>query len=77
VSAAPSSHCRDPSSLTRSVEIGDPYDGPLAYRQGKPMRPDVAAAFDPPAAYAWLEANAPRFHFIKRYSYEPWHYEVR
>jgi hypothetical protein len=28
----------------------------------------------PPAAYAWLAANAPRFHFIKRYSWEPWHF---
>lgn len=108
---------------------GGGYDGPLAYRQGKPMRPDVALAFDrmeaaakhdqvaltitsgfrsdaeqavlfarnpnpkmvappgkslhrngteldigPPAAYAWLAANAPRFHFIQRYSWEPWHY---
>jgi Transglycosylase SLT domain/D-alanyl-D-alanine carboxypeptidase/Putative Flp pilus-assembly TadE/G-like len=25
---------------------GGGYDGPLAYRQGKPMRPDVARAFD-------------------------------
>jgi hypothetical protein len=25
---------------------GGEYDGPLAYRQGKPMRPDVALAFD-------------------------------
>jgi hypothetical protein len=25
---------------------GSGYDGPLAYRQGKPMRPDVAQAFD-------------------------------
>ncbi len=25
---------------------GGGYDGPLAYRQGKPMRPDVAEAFD-------------------------------
>ncbi len=25
---------------------GGEYDGPLAYRQGKPMRPDVAQAFD-------------------------------
>ena len=99
------------------------------YRQGKPMRPDVALAFDrmaaaaradgvtllitsafrsdaeqavlfaatptrsgsrrpgtslhrygteldlgPPAAYGWLAANAPRFHFIQRYPWEPWHY---
>ena len=105
------------------------YRGPLAHRQGKPMRPDVAAAFDrmhaaarrdgislvvvsgfrsnaeqsvlfarhpdpkwvappgrslhrlgteldlgPPSAYGWLAANAKRFHFIQRYSWEPWHY---
>src|SRR5215218_5502378 len=109
---------------------GGGYDGPLAYRQGKPMRPDVALAFDrlaaaarreaglylivtsgyrsdaeqarlfaahpdpkwvappgqslhryateldlgPPAAYAWLAANAERFGFIQRYSWEAWHY---
>jgi hypothetical protein len=102
-----------------------------AYRQGKPMRPDVALAFDrmaeaakreagllltvvsgyrsdaeqaklfaahpdpkwvappgeslhryateldlgPTAAYDWLEANAGRFNFAKRYAWEPWHYE--
>jgi hypothetical protein len=111
---------------------GGGYDGPLAYRQGKPMRPDVALAFDrmaqaarrdgvhlvvssgfrsdaeqailfarrpdpkwvarpgtslhrnateldlgPPSAYGWLAANAGRFHFIQRYSWEPWHYEAR
>jgi hypothetical protein len=28
------------------VAAGGGYDGPLAYRQGKPMRPDVALAFD-------------------------------
>ena len=104
--------------------------GAFAYRQGKPMRPDVAMAFDrldtaarrdgvaltivsafrsnaeqarlfaahpdpkwvarpgkslhrlgteldlgPPSAYGWLATNAPRFGFIKRYSWEPWHYE--
>ena len=108
---------------------GGGYSGPLAYRQGKPMRPDVARAFDrmeaaaradgialiitsgyrsdaeqaelykrhpdpkwvappgkslhrlgteldlgPAAAYGWLARNAGRFHFIKRYSWEPWHY---
>jgi Transglycosylase SLT domain/D-alanyl-D-alanine carboxypeptidase len=109
---------------------GGGYDGPLAYRQGKPMRPDVALAFDrmaaaardeaglflsvssgfrsdaeqaklfaahpdpkwvappgeslhryateldlgPPAAYGWLEANADRFGFTKRYAWEAWHY---
>ena len=31
---------------------GGGYDGPLAFRQGKPMRPDVARAFDRMAAAA-------------------------
>ncbi len=31
---------------------GGGYDGPLAYRQGRPMRPDVAQAFDALAAAA-------------------------
>ena len=31
---------------------GGGYSGPLAYRQGKPMRPDVARAFDRMAAAA-------------------------
>ena len=108
---------------------GGGYSGPLAYRQGKPMRPDVARAFDrmaaaaradgiglivasgyrsdaeqaelyarhpdpkwvappgkslhrfgteldlgPPGAYGWLARNARRFHFLQRYSWEPWHY---
>jgi hypothetical protein len=105
------------------------YAGPLAFRQGKPMRPDVALAFDrmaaaasadgvnlivvsgfrsnaeqatlfaahpdpkwvappgqslhrlgteldlgPSGAYGWLARNASRFHFVQRYSWEPWHY---
>jgi hypothetical protein len=108
---------------------GSGYTGPLAYRQGKPVRPDVARAFDrleaaaradgvrliinsayrsdaeqaelykrhpdpkwvappgrslhrwgteldlgPPSAYGWLARNAGRFHFVQRYSWEPWHY---
>jgi len=116
-----------------AVEVGplsgDEYRGPFAHRQGKPMRPDVARAFDrleaaarraglalviasafrsnaeqarlfaqrpdprwvappgrslhrlgteldlgPPDAYGWLAANAPRFGFRKRYSWEPWHF---
>jgi hypothetical protein len=36
---------------------GGGYDGPLAYRMGKPMRPDVAAAFDRMAAAARDEAG--------------------
>jgi hypothetical protein len=112
-----------------AVASGGGYSGPLAYRQGEPMRPDVAAAFDrmaeaasaagialivnsgfrsdaeqaalfaqnpdprwvappgtslhrcateldlgPPAAYGWLAANAPRFGFLRRYSWEAWHF---
>jgi hypothetical protein len=114
-----------PAGLGAAAEGGG-YDGPLAYRQGKPMRPDVAQAFDrleraarqdgvallitsayrsdaeqaalfrahpdpkwvappgrslhryateldlgPSSAYGWLAANAPRFHFIQRYDWEP------
>jgi hypothetical protein len=36
---------------------GGGYSGPLAYRQGKPMRPDVAAAFDRMSAAARDEAG--------------------
>jgi hypothetical protein len=112
-----------------AVASGGGYSGPLAYRQGKPMRPDVAAAFDrmaaaaqgagvtlainsgfrsdaeqqrlwnanpdprwvappgtslhrcgteldlgPSSAYGWLAANASRFGFVQRYSWEAWHY---
>jgi hypothetical protein len=108
---------------------GGGYGGPLAYRDGEGMRPDVAAAFDrmaaaagadgvsllvvsgfrsdaeqaalfaahpdptwvappghslhrcateldlgPDAAYGWLAANASRFGFVQRYSWEAWHY---
>jgi hypothetical protein len=28
----------------------------------------------PPAAYGWLAAHAERFHFLRRYSWEPWHF---
>jgi len=28
----------------------------------------------PASAYPWLMANAPRFHFIHRYAWEPWHF---
>jgi len=28
----------------------------------------------PPSAYGWLAANAPRFGFVKRYAWEPWHF---
>jgi hypothetical protein len=112
-----------------AMASGGGYSGPLAYRQGKPMRPDVAAAFDrlaaaarragisltitsafrsdteqarlfaqnpnprwvappgrslhrcateldlgPASAYGWLAGHARRFGFLKRYSWEPWHF---
>jgi hypothetical protein len=112
-----------------AVASGGGYSGPLVYRQGEGMRPDVADAFDrmaaaaaqagvallvdsayrsdaeqavlfaehpdprwvappgtslhrcateldlgPPAAQAWLAANAGRFGFVERYWWEPWHY---
>jgi hypothetical protein len=113
-----------------SMASGGGYHGPLSYRQGKPMRPDVALAFDrmaaaarneagiflsvtsgfrsdaeqavlfaahpdpkwvappgeslhryateldlgPREAHAWLAANATRFGFAARYSWEPWHF---
>src|SRR5215204_2421725 len=119
-----------PGSAMPASASGGGYDGPLSYRQGKPMRPDVALAFDrmaaaareearlflsvtsgfrsdaeqavlfaahpdpkwvappgeslhryateldlgPAAAYPWLAANATRFGFLRRYSWEPWHF---
>jgi hypothetical protein len=118
-----------PPSAPLGADAGSGYRGPLAFRQGKPMRPDVAAAFDrlaaaarrdgvdlivvsgyrtdaeqaalfaahpdpkwvappghslhrlgteldlgPATAYGWLARNAERFHFVQRYSWEPWHY---
>ncbi len=119
-----------PAALpSAAAPTGDEYRGPFAHRQGKPMRPDVARAFDrlaaaarsaghgiviasayrsnaeqavlfaqrpdpkwvarpgtslhrlgteldlgPPSAYGWLAANAGRFGFLKRYSWEPWHF---
>ena len=112
-----------------AMATGGGYSGPLVYRQGHGMRPDVAAAFDrmaaaagqdglalivnsafrsdaeqaalfaahpdptwvappghslhrcateldlgPETAYGWLAANAGRFGFVQRYSWEAWHY---
>lgn len=28
----------------------------------------------PPSAYGWLARHAERFHFIRRYAWEPWHF---
>lgn len=108
---------------------GGGYSGPLVYRDGEGMRPDVAVAYDrmaaaakhagldlvvvsgfrsdaeqaelfarhpdprwvaPPghslhrcateldlgtsSAYGWLAANAGRFGFVQRYSWEAWHF---
>ncbi len=112
-----------------AMATGGGYSGPIVYRDGEGMRPDVAAAFDrleaaaarsgvdllvvsgfrsdaeqaalfaahpdpqwvappgrslhrcateldlgPETAYAWLAANAGRFGFLKRYSWEDWHF---
>ncbi len=112
-----------------AMASGGGYSGPLVYRNGEGMRPDVATAFDrmaaaaraagiallvvsgfrsdaeqaalfaahpdprwvappghslhrcateldlgPDSAYAWLAANAGRFGFLQRYSWEPWHF---
>lgn len=123
--AAPATAEPAPTSMAK----GGGYRGPLVYRNGEGMRPDVAAAFDrmataasqdglilvvnsgfrsdaeqaalfaahpdptwvappgkslhrcateldlgPEAAYGWLAANASRFGFVQRYSWEAWHY---
>ncbi len=127
--AAAPTGATDSMSATAS---GGGYSGPLVYRDGEGMRPDVAAAFDrmaaaaasaglilvvvsgfrsdaeqaalfaahpdprwvappghslhrcateldlgPDSAYGWLAANAARFGFVQRYSWEAWHYELR
>ena len=41
-----------------TMATGGGYSGPLVYRQGKPMRPDVAAAFDRMAAAAQADGIA-------------------
>ena len=118
-----------PGALPDGPANAGEYRGPFAYRQGKPVRPDVTLAFDrmaaaahadgvdliiasafrsdaeqaqlfarhpdpkwvappgkslhrlgteldlgPPSAYGWLARNAERFHFTKRYDWEPWHF---
>jgi len=123
-----------PVSATRTAAMpplasGGGYSGPLVYRSGEGMRPDVGAAFDrmaaaaaadgvilvvnsgfrsdaeqaalfaahpdptwvappgqslhrcateldlgPEDAYVWLAANADRFGFVQRYSWEAWHF---
>ncbi len=117
------------TGTTPETASGGGYSGPLVYRNGEGMRPDVAAAFDrmaaaasraglalivnsgfrsdaeqaalfaahpdpqwvappghslhrcateldlgPESAYGWLAANASRFGFVQRYSWEAWHY---
>jgi Transglycosylase SLT domain/D-alanyl-D-alanine carboxypeptidase len=117
------------ASAAPTTASGGGYSGPLVYRTGEGMRPDVASAFDrmaaaasaagltlvvnsgfrsdaeqaalfaahpdptwvappghslhrcateldlgPETAYGWLAANAARFGFVQRYSWEAWHY---
>lgn len=47
----------DATVAADAVAAGGGYGGPLAYRQGKGMRPEVARAFDRMAAAAWREAH--------------------
>jgi hypothetical protein len=128
--AAAEAELSPPSALPLPAAGGaGEYAGPFAYRQGKPMRPDVALGFDrlaaaarkdghdlivvsafrtdaeqavlfarhpdpkwvappgtslhrlateldlgPISAYGWLDANAPDFHFVRRYAWEEWHF---
>jgi hypothetical protein len=46
VTARAEAELAPPSALPADARSGDEYRGPLAHRQGKPMRPDVARAFD-------------------------------
>ena len=119
----------EPDDAAPAMAGGGGYSGPLVYKTGEGMRPDVAAAFDrmaaaaagagltlvvnsgfrsdaeqaalfaahpdptwvappghslhrcateldlgPETAYGWLAANASRFGFVQRYSWEAWHY---
>jgi hypothetical protein len=52
----PSSGAAAPAGPTMAT--GGGYSGPLVYRQGQPMRPDVAAAFDRMAAAAAADGIA-------------------
>jgi Transglycosylase SLT domain/D-alanyl-D-alanine carboxypeptidase len=129
VRAAAEAELAPPNGAPGDVSGVGEYPGPFAHRQGKPMRPDVAAGFDrmnvaatraghpllvvsafrsnaeqarlfaahpdpkwvappgrslhrlateldlgPDAAWPWLDANAGRFHFVRRYAWEPWHF---
>ena len=48
------------ASTAPTMASGGGYSGPLAYRQGKPMRPDVATAFDRMAAAAQADGICAR-----------------
>jgi hypothetical protein len=129
VKASAEAELAPPGGGLAQFASGGGYSGPLSYRQGKPMRPDVALAFDhmaagaardgialtitsafrsdaeqaalfarhpdprwvappghslhrnateldlgPPGAYGWLAAHATRYGFLKRYSWEAWHF---
>jgi len=60
VAAAAEAEAAPPAawSGTEAMASGGGYAGPLAYRQGEPMRPDVAAAFDRMAAAARADGVA-------------------
>jgi hypothetical protein len=52
VSATAEAELAPPVAFAQPAAFGDEYGGPFAERQGKRMRPDVAAAFDRMAAAA-------------------------
>jgi hypothetical protein len=52
VSATAEAELAPPVAYAQPAAFGDEYGGPFAERQGKRMRPDVAAAFDRMAAAA-------------------------
>jgi hypothetical protein len=61
IEASAKAEALPPSTATGpapTMASGGGYSGPLSYRQGKPMRPDVAAAFDRMAAAAGRDGIA-------------------
>jgi hypothetical protein len=46
IEASAEAELAPPATLATLAATGDEYRGPLEHRQGKPMRPDVARAFD-------------------------------
>ena len=72
-------HAADHQRLPLRRRAGGPLPPPPRPALGRAAGPVAAplrhrARPRPRAAYAWLAANAERFHFMQRYSWEPWHF---